>query len=173
LPVNESRILPRLDTITFKVRSSGENILPDLAFNNETPLDFTLPFTPFGNEPRMFDNFSIASKEAFSKKGGQIEIEADVEKRGILGPPVAISHGNKIKVFARGTYGSLVEVEIDSGIKNEWKYHGFPPDTKIAAGSSPSAIHYPFDSSGSLVVYSYSPSSSGIIGFQKRNIQYL
>jgi len=194
LPVNESRILPRLDNITFRVLSSGEKILPDLAFNNDTPLDTTLPFTPFGKEPRMFDNFSIASKEAFSKKGGRIEIEADVEQRGILGPTTAISaykylfcwddiiregnydalnellrnirsfeknfianteknkqniYANIIKVFARGTYGRLVEVEIDPGGEAEWKDHGFPPDTKIAAASAPSVIHYPLNSAGS------------------------
>jgi hypothetical protein len=151
LPVHESRILPRLDTITFVVKSSGEKILPDLAFNNDTPLDISLPFTPFGKEPRMFDNVSIASKEAFSKKGGKIEIEADVEQRGILGPTTAISSGlqmNRIKVFARGTYGRLVEVEIDPNGEAEWKDHGFPPDTKIAAESAPSAVHYPLNSGG-------------------------
>ncbi|MCD4775056.1 MAG: hypothetical protein K8S15_03280, partial [Candidatus Aegiribacteria sp.] len=148
LPVNEPRVLPLLDTITFIVKSSGEKILPDLAFNNDTPLDISLPFTPFGKEPRMFDNFSIASKEAFSKKEGKIEIEADVEQRGILGPPTAISNGYTIKVFARGTYGRLIEVEIDSeGVAEaKWEDHGFPPDTKIAANSAPSAVHYPINS---------------------------
>lgn len=166
LPVNEPRVLPLLDTITFIVKSSGEIILPDLAFNNDTPLDITLPFTPFGKEPRMFDNFSIASKEAFSKKGGKIEIEADVEQRGILGPPTAISYGNKIKVFARGTYGRLVEVEIDHNGEAEWKDHGFPPDTKIAAESAPSAVHYPLYSDP---VYSNVTRSSDVIGFKERN----
>lgn len=153
LPVNESRTLPRLDTITFVVKSSGEKILPELAFNNDTPLDITMPFTPFGKEPRMFDNFSIASKEAFSKKGGKIEIEAEVEQRGILGPPTAISYGQKTKVFARGTYGRLVEVEIDPDGEAEWKDHGFPPDTKIAAESAPSAVHYPHYSRGTVTSY--------------------
>lgn len=163
LPVDEPRILPRLDTITFIVKSSGEKILPDLAFNNDTPLDISLPFTPVGKEPRMFDNFSIASKEAFSKKGGKIEIEADVEQRGILGPPTAISNGGKIKVFARGTYGRLVEVEIDPNGEAEWKDHGFPPDTKIAAESAPSAVHYPLNSGGYLEYVD-------INGFKERNI---
>jgi len=163
LPVHESRTLPRLDIITFRVESSGEKILPDLAFNNDTPLDISLPFTPFGKEPRMFDNFSMASKEAFSKKEGKIEIEADVEQRGILGPPTAISSGlqmNRIKVFARGTCGRLMEVEIDPNGEAEakWEDHGFPPDSKIAAGSAPSAVHYPLDS------------RSSDIGFGGRNI---
>jgi len=163
LPVHESRTLPRLDIITFRVESSGEKILPDLAFNNDTPLDTTLPFTPFGKEPRMFDNFSIASKEVFSKKEGKIEIEADVEQRGIIGPPTAISNANTIKVFARGTYGRLIEVEIDSeGIAEaKWEDHGFPPDTTIAAKSAPSAVHYP--------IYSGYPDAVDN-GFEQRNI---
>jgi hypothetical protein len=168
LSVHEVRTLPRLDTITFVVKSSGEKILPDLAFNNDTPLDISLPFNPFGKEPRMFDNFSIASKEAFSKKEGKIEIEADVEQRGILGPPTAISYEDTIKVFARGTYGRLIEVEIDPNGEAEWKDHGFPPDTKIAAESAPSAVHYPIYSGGLEI--SHVTGSSDAIGFVERNI---
>ncbi|HLB71693.1 MAG TPA: putative baseplate assembly protein [Candidatus Methanoperedens sp.] len=139
-----SRKLPKLDNIVFKVRSSGENLLPDQAFNNDTPLDITQAFTPFGKEPRMFDYFSIASKEIFSKKGAKIEMDVDVEKRGVLGGPTAVEFKQKIKVFARGTFGRLAEVEIDpSGEKEpEWIDHGFPPDTKIAPESTPSAVTY-------------------------------
>ncbi|MBE9570409.1 MAG: hypothetical protein IMF11_07275, partial [Proteobacteria bacterium] len=111
LPADVPRKLPELDNIVFVVKSSGENLLPDQAFNNEIPLDITQPFSPFGKEPRMFDNFSIGGKEIFSKKGAKIEIDVKVEPRGIIAAPTAIEYGQKIKVFARGTYGRLMEVE--------------------------------------------------------------
>jgi hypothetical protein len=151
LKVDVPRKLPALDNIVFKVKSSGKNLLPDQSFNNDIPLDITLPFTPFGQEPRMFDIFSIASKEAFSKKGGKVTLDVDVEPRGILGAPTAIEieYGQKIKVFARGTYGRLMEVEIDAARddptgekKPVWTDHGFPPDTKIASESTPCAVKY-------------------------------
>jgi uncharacterized phage protein gp47/JayE len=142
LKIDVSHKLPVLDNVTFVVKSSGKNLLPDQAFNNDIPLDITKPFTPFGKEPRMFDNFSMANKEVFSKKEAKITLDFDIEPRGILGAPTAISYGQKIKVFARGTYGRLVEVEIDPGGREDpvWTDHGFPPDTKIAPESTPSAV---------------------------------
>ena len=144
LPVNVPRKLPVLDSILFQVKSSGENLLADQAFNNDIPLDITQPFNPFGKEPRMFDTFSIAGKEIFSKKGAKITLDVEVEPRGILGAPTAISYGQKIKVFARGTYGRLIEIQIDPSETGEvkepvWTDHGFPPETKIAPDSTPSA----------------------------------
>jgi hypothetical protein len=143
LPVNVPRKLPVLDSILFQVKSSGKNLLPDQAFNNDIPLDITQPFNPFGKEPRMFDNFSIVNKEVFSKKGAKITLDIDVEPRGILGAPTAIKYNEKIKVFARGTYGRLIEVQIDptGQVEPVWPPdHGLPPDTKIAPKSTPSAV---------------------------------
>ncbi|MBE9594720.1 MAG: hypothetical protein IMF19_14710, partial [Proteobacteria bacterium] len=153
LPVDVPRRLPMLDNIVFVVKSSGKNLLPDQAFNNVSPLDITQPFTPFGQEPRMFDNFSIASKEAFSKKGAKVEIDVKVEPRGILGAPTAITFTDygqeieKIRVFVRGTYGRLMEVKIDPTRDDPtrekepfWRDHGFPPDTKIASEATPCAV---------------------------------
>lgn len=168
LPVNVPKKLPDLDTIMFMVRSSSEDILPDLAFNNDTPLDNNQPFTPFGKEPRIFDNFSIASKEVLSKKGGKIILDVKVESRGIIGPPTAIEVDGKIKVFARGTFGRLTEVEIDPSPSRVadpvWTDRGFPPYTTIAQEATPSAILYPasymrytestHDFSGNSVPYS-------------------
>jgi hypothetical protein len=143
LPADVPRRLPMLDNIVFVVKSSGKNLLPDQAFNNVIPLDITQPFTPFGQEPRIFDNFSIASKEAFSKKGAKVEIDVKVDPR--IGAPTAITfteyNEEKIRVFARGYDGRLMEAKIDpngAGVP-DWKDHGFPPETKIAPESTPSA----------------------------------
>ncbi|MDL1973328.1 MAG: putative baseplate assembly protein [Deltaproteobacteria bacterium] len=146
LNVDVLRKLPVLDNIVFRVKSAGRNLSPDQAFNNDIPLDITKPFAPFGKEPRMFANFSIANKEVFSKKGAKVTLDFDVEPRGILGAPTAIEYDGKIRVFARGTYGRLMEVQIDPTGQGEpvWPPdHGFPPETKIAPESTPCAIKYP------------------------------
>lgn len=182
LPADVPRRLPMLDNIVFVVKSSGKNLLPDQAFNNVTPLDITQPFTPFGQEPRMFDNFSIASKEGFSKKGAKVEIDVKVEPR--IGAPTAITfrsnrdtneHENniassyqKIRVFARGSGGRLMEAKIDptgAGVP-DWKDHGFPPETKIAPESTPSAVT---DESTFISVFARAENGHLVESFYKGN----
>ena len=46
--------------------------LIDFAFFNDVSLDHTSSFYPFGKQPRPFDTFYIASKDAFSKKNADI-----------------------------------------------------------------------------------------------------
>jgi len=64
--------------VVEKIRISGiardeDNPLrPDLGFYNFIPLDLSKEFYPFGRQPRLFDAFYFASKEAFSKKGAEI-----------------------------------------------------------------------------------------------------
>ncbi|WP_440956064.1 putative baseplate assembly protein [Methanosarcina sp. Mfa9] len=144
LPVNVPGKLPVFDNITLGAKSTGENLLPDQVFNNEAPLDISKPFHPFGKEPRIFDSFAIGSKDDFSKKGANITIDVEVEPRGITGPPAAIEYNGKIKVFARGTCGRLVEVEIDPDGNGEstWPPHVLPPDTEMASGSTPAVLKY-------------------------------
>ena len=165
-PLEMNASIPVLDNVVFKLNSSGENLSPDQAFNNDIPIDLAKPFAPFGYEPRVFDNFSFTNSEVFSKKGAKIKINAVIEERGILGSPTAVSceipiatstattprskaatskqkYKNVIKVFARGTSGRLVEVEIDPKDNEKEKWiddHDFPPDTKIVIKSRPSAV---------------------------------
>lgn len=48
--------------------------LPDLAFFNNSPVDFGKDFYPFGERPKFNDTFYIASKEVFSKEGSTITL---------------------------------------------------------------------------------------------------
>ena len=84
------RKLPKLDKIEFTVESRGKDLVPDLAFNNDIPLDISKPFMPFGKEPRIFDIFAIGANEAFSKKGATIKMNIKLDPGGNLGPPTAI-----------------------------------------------------------------------------------
>lgn len=84
------RKLPKLDNIEFTVESKGKDLIPEIALNNDNPLDISKPFLPFGKEPRIFDNFVIGSKEIFSKKGGTINMNIKLDPGGSLGPPTAV-----------------------------------------------------------------------------------
>ncbi|HEY9206928.1 MAG TPA: putative baseplate assembly protein [Candidatus Methanoperedens sp.] len=156
--------LPDLDNIQFQVSSGKEPDLdPDLAFYNDTQLEIpktclsTQSFKPFGKEPKLLDTFAIASNEIFSKKGAQIRIDVKVEQRGVLAAPTAVSFyekitvsmpsglaymdKEKIRIFAVGTDGRLVEAIIDpDGIDEIWNDHGFLANTEIDRDSIPSAV---------------------------------
>lgn len=143
LPVDEVRTLPSFEDIMFSVKSAGEDLLPDLAFNNDIPLDVKKSFKPFGKEPRIYETFSIANKEIFSKKGANVTLDVDIA--AMLGAPAAIEVTNqeKIKVFAIDRGGRLLELEVDPYDANKvssWIDHGFPPGMRLASKSIPNAI---------------------------------
>lgn len=130
----------------------------DMVFHNDAPMDLTIsdgnfkdPIYPFGSAPRMYDTFYIASQEAFSSKGAKVTLDVCVEPRE-PGEPIAITFSEKIRVFARGSYGRLIEVKIDPDGQEDpvWTDHGFPPDTIIALGSAVSAVT---DESGFISVF--------------------
>ena len=61
---------PRPENLTLKdvrLSISVTNIPPDFAFANSVPIDVTMPFQPFGEQPQVGDAFYLASSEAFSK----------------------------------------------------------------------------------------------------------
>ncbi|MFK7695876.1 putative baseplate assembly protein [Paenibacillus sp. HJGM_3] len=52
---------------------------PDLAFYNDIPLDPTSALYPFGRTPRLYDTLYLASQEALSKKGAEVQIRFTLE----------------------------------------------------------------------------------------------
>jgi hypothetical protein len=60
------------------IDGDNQGLLPDMGFYNDVPLDFSKPIYPFGKIPKLYDTFSIASQEAFSKKGATITFTIDV-----------------------------------------------------------------------------------------------
>ncbi len=144
LPTNIARKLPVLDEIKFLVQSAGDPLPVDQAFYNDTPLDVSLHFFSFLTEPRIFDSFNLSSNEIFSKKGAKIDVIFSLDSKGILAAPTAILikdknniNNEKIKVFARGTKGRLVEQEINTtGGNLDPKDRGLPSDTTIALPDS-------------------------------------
>jgi len=78
-PIKQSSILPLFDCISVMIKDLDE---PDAAFHNETPLNLTEPFHPFGRIPRVYDTFYIADQECFSKKGEKILLKFTLEENG-------------------------------------------------------------------------------------------
>ncbi len=62
--------------ITYK--SSSEELNADKFFSNETELSKN-DFFPFGEQYTMYNTFSFACDEAFTKKGAIIEVSADIQ----------------------------------------------------------------------------------------------
>ncbi|MBU7005767.1 baseplate J/gp47 family protein [Phosphitispora fastidiosa] len=101
LVVNES--LPKTP-----VSDEGPNILPDLMFANDIPIEIPAEVYPFGRFPRVFDTFYLASSEALSKKNGRITLEFEAA----YGPdsiPVGMVQG-----IGPDFAGQLIRHQIDT-----------------------------------------------------------
>ncbi|HYG80121.1 MAG TPA: hypothetical protein VD861_07030, partial [Pyrinomonadaceae bacterium] len=142
LPATPPTPLPKIESITLKVSSGGKDLPADQAFHNDTPLTTAVEFFPFGTEPRIFDRFSVASEEAFSKHGAEVTLDFDLDATDLLAAPAGIVNDGLLRVFAHAAAGRLVEFQIEPG-KSEAviKKHGTPPDTRIAAGSIPAVVN--------------------------------
>jgi len=79
--VTEKSRLPVISIIQIMevAPASGVSITLDHGFYNFIPLDLSTEFHPFGEQPALFDTFYLASREAFSKKHANIEIDFKVE----------------------------------------------------------------------------------------------
>jgi uncharacterized phage protein gp47/JayE len=86
-----------LDTIQVNTTNTSRTIVPDQLFSNDVPLDIPgqvsprFLITPFGQQPRPFDTFYIASGDAFSKKTAAITLEFIISMHGpLLSPPLTV-----------------------------------------------------------------------------------
>jgi hypothetical protein len=70
--------LPQISKITVHITVA--DILPEMAFFNNTPVDMKKGFYPFGEMPKAGDALYIGSDEAFSKKGSTITLTLDLKK---------------------------------------------------------------------------------------------
>lgn len=76
-PIQNNPIAQTLQLNNLNLKVSATNLLPDLAFANNTLLDLTKEFLPFGEAPKIGDTFYLASTEAFSKVEPQKGREGD------------------------------------------------------------------------------------------------
>ena len=142
LPATPARLLPAIESLTFMVSSGGKQLAVDQAFHNDTPLTTDVEFFPFGTEPRIFDRFSIASEEAFSKPNAEIKLTFGLDTTELLASPAAVFAKNRIRVFAKAAAGKLLDFEINpaSTSKVQPDKYPAPPDTQLSAASIPAVV---------------------------------
>jgi hypothetical protein len=148
LPATPPPSLPRVESVSMIV-SSGATLQADQAFNNDTPLTTTTPFNPFGLEPRLFDRFYVASEEGFSKPGAEITLDVQLDFTDLLASPGAIFHDGRVKAFAHGAAGKLVEFQIDP-VTSQFKVisHRAPTNRRLLTGGIPAVVQ---DAEGKMV----------------------
>ena len=152
LPAVPAPILPKIEMITLAVSTGGKNLPPDNAFHNDTPLTTDVPFFPFGTEPRIFDRFSFASEEAFSKPGAEVTLDLQLDFTDLLASPKAIFRGGLVRAFAHGAAGRLLEFQIDPvKATSTAVQHKSPTDKRLAGAQVPSVVE---DSAGRVGIFS-------------------
>lgn len=157
LPVG-GRTLPEIETIKVGV-STRKDVKGDLTlidadqgFYNATPLDVKIDpavgFFPFGNEPRQFDQFYIASKEAFSKREAAVSLDFDLDLGTLAAPSVVQLSGGKLRAYAIGLRRRLYE--LNEG--GSFNILGSPEPSQFLPlrGSRPSAV---VNSLGQILVF--------------------
>ena len=70
--IEDNEGLKSITGIKVNVDTASTDLVPDAGFYNSFPLDVAEEFYPFGTQPRIFDTFHLASREAFSKKGAKV-----------------------------------------------------------------------------------------------------
>lgn len=67
--------LPWIDTLTLSTSIHQDaNLTPELGLANQSPLDLTRDFFPFGEKPRVGDVLYLASDEVFSREGASVTL---------------------------------------------------------------------------------------------------
>jgi baseplate J-like protein len=110
---------PRIDSIQIGVDSPPDEMFrADQGFYNATPLDVQVDenvgFFPFGTEPRQFDQFYIASKEAFSKRKAEVTLRIDLDLQTLAAPSV-VRAVDGARAYSIGLRRSLFELSLNSG----------------------------------------------------------
>jgi hypothetical protein len=72
--LSEEHALGTLALKNVRVSIRAKNIPLDLAFANTVPVDVTMSFAPFGDEPKVGDAFYLACSETFAKPNASVTL---------------------------------------------------------------------------------------------------
>ncbi len=101
--------LPGLRIDTIQIGASAQEIEADALFYNDIPLDIAKPqppVYPFGTRPRTSDTLYLASSDALSKRGGQVQLKFDITPGG---EPIPVEEVEGIgAVFAERLRGQRI-----------------------------------------------------------------
>jgi hypothetical protein len=156
LPVGE-RTLPEIATIkiganTRAIVPAGElpGIEADQGFYNSTPLDLKVKpdigFLPFGTEPRVFDQFYIGSKEAFSKREAEVSLDFQLDLQTLAGPSV-VELTKGLRVYSVGLRRRLYELDLTVAGGSAWNILGSPFDTPLPPERPQGSRYFPVEDS--------------------------
>ena len=82
-------IQPNIQTVKVALTVAGDDVKPDYAFANNTEIDLTLPFYPFGPQPKSNDTFYIGHNTAFAYPNSTITLSlAMANPPGVGQPPI-------------------------------------------------------------------------------------
>jgi hypothetical protein len=157
LPATPARSMPTVESVFLKVISGANGIAPDQAFHNETPLTTDVEFFPFGTEPRTFDRFSIASEEAFSKHGAEINLNFEFDTTDLLASPAGVVVNTTFRIFARTVGGKLLEFKVSPQTSDlDVDQHERPTDTSLMPQSVPAVV---MDAAGNVGAFAIAKDS--------------
>lgn len=71
-PLTDGDKIPKIEDMKINLSILRNALTPDIALSNDTRLDLTKDFNPFGDKPAFNDTFYIALGEGFSKENAQI-----------------------------------------------------------------------------------------------------
>jgi baseplate J-like protein len=144
--------LPRVESLSIAAKSKvpGDGIPPDQAFYNATPIDAQvgaeIGFLPFGPEPRQFDQFYIASEEAFSKKDATIKLHFTLDLQTLASPAAAAipqAVGSEVRAYSIGLRRRLYQLPVSTG---NWESLG-DPSTRPMTGRPDGSRYLPVEDS--------------------------
>jgi hypothetical protein len=144
--------LPAVNEVTLLVEVLPKEGIPaDQGFHNATPLDLGVNspagFLPFGAEPRQFDQFYVASEEAFSKHGAAVMLNVELDLQTLASPSV-VAAGANLFAYSIGLRRNLYRLNLVTG---DWQVFPSTADVPIlerpegsrfvpVEDSSPSAV---------------------------------
>jgi hypothetical protein len=136
LPLDPKQILPQLESVRLssvverplrdekdaagKPTGKKTGLLPDQAFTDQTRLDLTKPFFPYGPQPQPGNAFYFSNEEIFSKPGAKVEIvvvRAETPLDKISLPAVIRVTPDKTSILADNSTNSEITVDVRD-IKN-------------------------------------------------------
>lgn len=72
--------LPSISDLSMSAHISEKNLSPDFAFANQTALDPSADFLPFGDQPKIGDIFYLAQNEALALPNATITLNIELKK---------------------------------------------------------------------------------------------
>ena len=78
--------LPRILAVRLQAHLAGNNLPADAALTNQTPVDLTKDFFPFGQSPVFNDTLYLSQGQAFSTPGASVTLNVQLTPGFSVGP---------------------------------------------------------------------------------------